>query len=422
MGATGAAGATGPAGPEGPTGPAGPQGDTGPTGPQGLLGPAGPQGDMGPSPYRFFVDAAAGSPTGPVVFDAIQPALDAAALVAPAVVVVAAGTYVENLTLPDDVSLRGASERLTHSTVVDGSLSYAGSTEASVVGLFLSSGSVSGALVQHSGVGLLRLFQCAVQNTAAFPAATLSGGGTFEATDCVLRSDGGTGGLAALHVTSGAFVGFTTNVIGNAAVFPAEVADVSARIEGASGFELYGPASVLGQVDVAGATATAVLSNLSIDSGTVPAVRSASTGLVTLSVVGLNTNASVAVDNGASSPVAYSKLGYGGGGLGFTNGPTTGMAMPLLEEGADNLRYDNTRASVAPLTATSVQAALDELADRGTSSAMTSRRTLTELRRALAEKDDELRDLRSRQAVLEDRVRELSALLERALGASIAGK
>ena len=53
---------------------------------------------------------------------------------------------------------------------------------------------------------------------------------------------------------------------------------------------------------------------------------------------------------------------------------------------------------------------------------MTSRRTLAELRRALAEKDDELRDLRSRQAVLEDRVRELSALLERALGASIAGK
>jgi len=359
------------------------------------------------------VDPLNGTPAGPVVFDTIQPAIDAGSLVPPAVVVIMSGTYTENLTLADGVSLRGESEMLTHATILDGSLAYAGSGEASVIGLFVPTGSVAAALVQHTGTGLLRLFNCSIQNTAAFPALEVSGGGQLEATDCVLRSDGGTGGLGAVRVASGSFTGFRTNVIGNAAIFPSVVPETSALVEGSASLELFGPGSLTGQVDVAGVTATGVLSNVSIDGGIQPAVHSASSSPVTLSLVGLSTSAAVAVDNGPTSPVTYAMIGYGGSGVGFTNGPTTGMATAMPTEGADGMRYDPTRALLAPLTATTVQGALDELADRTTAVAAATQ-AVSGLQGLLEAKEEEIATLRAAQERLERRLAELTRRLEAA--------
>lgn len=339
-GATGPAGPVGPAGPTGPVGPAGADGAdgadgvdgadgaTGPAGATGATGPAGATGadgadgatgPVGPTPYEYWVDSSTGTPAGPV-FNTIQNAVDNS--IKPATIYVKQGSYTENVTittLTDNIVLRAETETLTYGTVINGTISFSGNDSAALVGLYLPHNPGSVALIQHTGTGTMRINNCSIQNTAGYPAISLNNASGRVAVDAsVLRSDGAAGGQPSVLVTSGIFNAYRTSIID-----AGETTNVGMRVIAGSG-NAYGPESMAGQLSVSG-SATSTISQMNISSGAAPAVLTTSSGLVTLSLVGLTTTATPAVVN-AASPVAYSLVGYGSSGTGFTTPAFTGTA------------------------------------------------------------------------------------------------
>jgi hypothetical protein len=376
-GAQGVTGAQGPAGPIGPTGamgPAGTNGANGATGPQGPTGQTGATGATGApgatggtgatgatgpaTPHMLVADASAIGSVGPVIFEKIDDAITAATSMTPATIFIKPGTYTETLTLPDDVTLRADTEVLSYQTVLKGTISYSGSTMASIIGLYIPHS--SGPLITHSGTGVLRIENCSIQNTGGDSAVLLSGTGTVNATDCVLRSDAAAVDLAACVVVTaaGKFNSFGGNVINTLAGAPSGKSLHVTAAAGAASAGLFGPGTINGQVHIGSATATASISQVTVTSPGLSAIKSDSSAGIFVTLAGLvSSSGSAAIDNCATCAVVYSLVGYGGTDSGFTNGVTTGFAIPAPLEAADNAKYDPTR--VAGPAAATVQTALD---------------------------------------------------------------
>jgi hypothetical protein len=308
----------------------------------------------------LWVDGDNGSPTGPIVFDTIQGAIDAGAGMAPTpvVVLIKPGLYIEDLVLVDGVILTASTESLTYKTILQGTITYAGSTETSIIGLHLVHTS-SSSLVYVSSSCLLRLYNCSFQNNGDAPVVELDhASAQLSATSCVLRADGLSTGAAAVYVQQGHFQGFGTNV-------HAPLTERSCLVLSSSRLDLFGPSTVEGQVSFQNGSATedCTLSEVNIRSGALVCVeKSLSAKLLVMTLVGCTTTASVAIDN--DGPVAYAQVGYGGTGMGFSNPLPSPLAIPIPLEGADNTKYDKTRVTLSPLAATNVQGAIDELTER----------------------------------------------------------
>ncbi|MEM7217373.1 MAG: DNRLRE domain-containing protein [Pseudomonadota bacterium] len=328
MGAMGAQGPIGPAGPEGAAGPTGPQGDMGPAGLQGPVGPAGPAGDSAVSPFEFVVDGSL-TADAPPRYATVQSAIDAAAASISggdlAVVLLKPGTYTEDIVLQGRVQLRGLVANDYEEVTLRGTIVKSDALNTQIYGLRLQpttfeitqgnvalidcSGSVSmGMSVNGGGLQLKRSGLGGVVNVAAGSvSAQFSSFGEINTT--------GTGSVTlrntslARKLTLG---GDRPSLISRARIFAFDEV-----IEIQSGSEL------------------------------------------TLFDVNIVTDDSPAILN--HGLLNFGNITYERSGRGLLNPSPSPLAVPMTTTTADNATYDNARAAT-PLSATTVQAAIDELA------------------------------------------------------------
>ncbi len=231
----------------------------------------------------------------------IQNVLTAAGASPPSAVFFKSGSYAVDLTIPSGVDLVAESGFLSYSTTLSGALSYSGAGRAAVIGFQI--GGSGSPRIQVSGAGTLEVFQSSVARGDAGAVATVTGSAQLIFNDSVLTASGGVGGVAvATADMTSRFSAYRTNL-------RAIGAGRAALASGDARLWLFGPTSVDGYVEIQN-TASASISEVTINSAATSPVVTSSTDAVTLTLVGLNTGAAFGVANGPGSPVAYSMLGF----------------------------------------------------------------------------------------------------------------
>ena len=335
QGEQGLAGPVGPQGPIGLTGPAGPQGPQGvqgATGAQGPAGPQGPSGDAAASPFDFIVDPSI-TVDAPPLYASIQSAMNAAAATVvgdtDAVVVLKPGTYNENLSLRNYVQLRGLIANNREDVIIDGDVTSTVDNQT-----YINNVLVRGNVTVTQGTLLLR-----------DAAVSMSSGDTFEL-------NGGNVNARRSNIGGGNGILVT---LGSLVTLRSDLGRITANVGGLT----------LKQTNVSGQITLNSSSNSSIWGGRLwnnsgPNIIVSSSSTLDIWDVNVFSNSSPAIDN--QGAVRFGSIMYSGPGEGFSNPTPSLLAIPLSAHTADNAIYDNSRA-VNPLVASTVQAALDELAD-----------------------------------------------------------